>query len=194
MPNPENDEADVALKAKLLDAASKATWVRNYPGGPQGIMGAIKDAIHRKGAEKIALSYGLKHGEVPKGRHSITISAGPPKSDADFTNSYISNRYDILVEINFDLPIIAGKMFQENKDPDEMIDLGPVDIDLRPGYSYQSHLWIKKKDHEWEITMLSEPSRRKKDPVVKVVGRFSTKEAKIYLDDFGITFNPDQTD
>lgn len=87
------------------------------------------------------------------------------------------------------------------------IDLGPVDIELRPGYSYSSNIWIRVlKDNKYEISILAENEEESYeyddedervdndldedtgDPVIEVVGEFTEEEAIEYLDEFGLKF------
>ncbi len=91
-----------------------------------------------------------------------------------------------------------------------IVDLGPVDIDLRPGYSFSSNIWIRVlKDNKYEISMLAEnddenyefddddndhdyddenDEDEEEDPVIEVVGEFTEEEAIEYLDDLGLEF------
>lgn len=98
----------------------------------------------------------------------------------------------------------------ENKKIDgNIVDLGPVDIDLRPGYSFSSNIWIRVlKDNRYEISMLAENDDEKyesdddnndydydrkideneEDPIIEIVGEFTEEEVIEYLDDLGIEF------
>lgn len=87
------------------------------------------------------------------------------------------------------------------------IDLGPVDIDLRPGLSFSSNIWIRfLKDDKYEISMLAENEEETDeyddegepidndideagaDPVIEIVGEFTEEEAIEYLDNLGLEF------
>jgi hypothetical protein len=90
-----------------------------------------------------------------------------------------------------------------------IVDLGPVDIDLRPGYSFSSNIWIRVlKDNRYEISMLAENDdenhesdddnndydhdrkidENEEDPIIEIVGEFTEEEVIQYLDDLGIEF------
>jgi hypothetical protein len=90
-----------------------------------------------------------------------------------------------------------------------IVDLGPVDIDLRPGYSFSSNIWIRVlKDNKYEISMLAENDDEnyefddddsdcgydgeddgdEEDSIIEVVGEFTEEEAIEYLDDLGLEF------
>ena len=186
------EDLDTDLQKIISEVASNATWRRDYSGGPHGILGGINDAIRRAAAYKIAIDYGLQHGVAPKGRHGITMSVGPVGSDADYTNSYISRRYHTTVEIDFSPPIKEDlSKLNWDKKKANSFNLGPVDIDLSPGYSFASNFWIELiAPDKWRISMLAEETDDDGDPIVEVIDDFSLEDAQKYLQSYGIRFDP----
>jgi hypothetical protein len=182
---------DPKLQNIIQEAASTATWRRDYGGGPQGISGGINDAIRKAAAYKIAIKYVTENGVAPKGYHTITMLVGPNGYEADYTNGYIKTPYSTTVEICFNSAkkpiIIENKKEKDNS----IIDLGPVDVDLRPGYSFRSHFWIEKiSPDNWSISMLTDDLDEEGDPVVEINEDYTLEEAQKYLKSYGINFEP----